>query len=222
MIDSKTRTEIGKFMLSVNEPYDMVQGVSFEGQTEMHAEYVSDLLSTHDATRRGIVSKMIECWSVEQSYERIRDWGRAMIGFATLLGFDTESEAREHWTLVSDAITRIAHWRHSTHPFYTEMNCYADYIATAVWSDLPDLFATFGDADRIVFHQGESFRLNRYGPRNSRINLDANTSDLRSTAELFVDPDETRQLQRDSFGGEVELDNLLEAIRFDRNAMQAF
>lgn len=221
MIQADTRTEIGNFLLLVDEPFDMVQRPSFEGQARVHDQLVAQPLGLEDQTRRDILMKMGECWENEQDYDRIRDWGRVMVGTATLLAFDQEEETNRHWTLTADVIVRLAHWLCSTHPFYTPMNEYAQDIVGSIWEQMPDLYGQYGDSKRIVYYQGNAYRLKKFGPKNSRIWITENDTDLRPSNELFVDPQMSRPLNRQSFDGDLSREELLRIINFDSETRQA-
>ena len=221
MINSGVRVTIGNFIGLVGEPYKLEQDVSFKGQSKVHEGFVDQPLGLTDKVRLDILTTMTECWTHNQSYRRIRDWGRAMVGFAVMLAFDEEIEAKRNWSFVADVVVRLARWEHSTHHWYTDMNKYAKAIVGPTWGSLPDLFKMYGASPREVYSGGKCFKLARYSAGNCRICLSEDKTELRPTRELFVDPQESLQLMPNSFDATFGLPELYRIIGFDPRTRKA-
>jgi hypothetical protein len=125
MVSVQLRTRIGQFLMTVAEPYDLVENVDAVGQAFVHANYVSQPLALAEPMKEIVLTELENCWQAERRYHRIRDWGRAMIGFATLMAFNQTAESNEYRAFVADIVVRISRWYHTTTGFYTRMQPYA-------------------------------------------------------------------------------------------------
>jgi hypothetical protein len=220
------RTRIGQFLMTVNEPYDLVENVDAAGQISVHASCVSQPLALAEAVKGVVLTGLDNCWQQEQGYNRIRDWGRAMIGFATLMAFNQTSESNQYQAFVADIVVRISRWYHTTTGFYTPMQPYAASIVQHTWGTISDLFQQYGHPGtvaRIVYYQGVGYKLKQIGrTTNSRVWLPNGGTQLFPTATLSTDQAGTTPLTRNSFQHEIPLADLFGMIRFDPSTQQAY
>jgi len=114
-----------------------------------------------------VLTELEHCWQQEQGYDQIRDWGRAMVGFATLMAFNQTTESDQYRAFVADVVVRISRWYHTTTGFYTAMHKYAAPIVDHTWRQISDLFQSYGNPGtvaRVVYHQGAAYKLKQFGP----------------------------------------------------------
>jgi hypothetical protein len=199
--------------------------VDAAGQAFVHANCVSQPLALAEPVKGIVLTELEDCWQQEQGYHRIRDWGRAMIGFATLMAFNQTAESNQYRAFVADIVVRISRWYHTTTGFYTPMQPYAASIVQHTWGTISDLFQHYGHPGtvaRMVYHQGTGYRLKQFGPNNSRVWLQTGGTQLFPTASLFIDQAGTTPLTRNSFQHEIPLADLFGMIRFDPSTQRAY